>query len=50
MAGYVFGIKATDPLTLAAAAILLFSIAMFASYLPARRATRVNPINALRYE
>jgi putative ABC transport system permease protein len=50
MAGYVYGIKATDPITLAAAAILLFSIAMFASYLPARRATRVNPINALRYE
>jgi ABC-type antimicrobial peptide transport system permease subunit len=50
MAGYVYGIKATDPLTLFAASFLLFSIALFASYLPARRATRVNPIEALRYE
>jgi putative ABC transport system permease protein len=50
MAGYVYGIKASDPLTLFGASVLLFSIALFASYLPARRATRVNPIKALRYE
>jgi ABC-type antimicrobial peptide transport system permease subunit len=50
MTGYVYGIRPTDPFTLFAASSLLFRIAIFASYLPARRATRVNPIKALRYE
>jgi putative ABC transport system permease protein len=39
MAGYVYGIKATDPLTLFGASLLLFTIPLLAIYLPARRAT-----------
>jgi ABC-type antimicrobial peptide transport system permease subunit len=50
MSSYVYGITATDPLTLSAASLLLFGVSLFASYLPAWRATRVNPISALRYE
>jgi predicted permease len=46
----LFGLRATDPLTLIGAAIVLALVAMLAGYLPARRASRVNPLNALRYE
>ena len=46
----LFGLSATDPLTLVGAATVLAVVAMLAGYLPARRASRVNPLNALRYE
>ncbi len=50
MAGYVYGIKSTDPLTYAAAALLLMLVSLAACYLPARRAMQVEPTQALRIE
>jgi ABC-type antimicrobial peptide transport system permease subunit len=46
----LFGVSPTDPATLAATAVLMLSIAIVAAYLPARRASRVDPMGALRYE
>jgi putative ABC transport system permease protein len=50
MSGLLFAVRAYDPLALAGAALLLTAAAFVAIMIPARRATRVNPVVALRYE
>ena len=50
MAGLLYGVKASDPLTYVSVGGLLCAVALFASYLPARRAVQIDPAVALRYE
>jgi putative ABC transport system permease protein len=50
LSSFLFGVSASDPLTYVAISGILSIVALLASYIPARRAMKVDPITALRYE
>jgi putative ABC transport system permease protein len=50
MSSLLFGVSATDPATLVTISLILVAVALLASYIPARRASKLDPLIALRYE
>jgi putative ABC transport system permease protein len=50
LSSLLYGVKANTPLTIIAVSLILFSIALLACYIPGRRAAKVDPVIALRYE
>jgi putative ABC transport system permease protein len=50
LSGFLYGVSSSDPLTFVGVALLLFAVAALACFIPARRATKVDPLLALRYE
>jgi putative ABC transport system permease protein len=50
MSSFLYGVRPSDPLTFLAMSLILGAVALMASYIPARRATRIDPLLALRHE